>query len=115
MAESKPRKRTPAKKTGTAKKAAPAKRTTKKATPPPPPDHEVEETEEWQPEPKKSRRKKPFISAKGLRDSSLFLGGMAGVFYETVFTKADRPMLLLLFAAMMGLPAFLRTDESQRG
>lgn len=45
------------------------------------------------------------------RDGLLFAGGLIGVFHETVFTKADRPTLLLLFAAMMGLPAFLRTDE----
>ncbi len=41
----------------------------------------------------------------------LFGAGIAGVFYETVFSKVDRPILLALFAAMMGLPAFLRTDE----
>lgn len=41
----------------------------------------------------------------------LFLGGMAGVFHETVISSAERPTLLILFAAMMGLPAFLRADE----
>lgn len=45
------------------------------------------------------------------RDSVLFSAGLAGVFYCTVFDKADRPTLLLLFGAMMGLPAFLRTDD----
>lgn len=48
------------------------------------------------------------------RDLVLFVGGLAGVFHETVFSKADRPLLLGLFAAMMGLPAFLRTDESRK-
>jgi hypothetical protein len=48
------------------------------------------------------------------RDSVLFSAGLAGVFYETIFDKADRPTLLLLFGAMMGLPAFLRTDEQVR-
>lgn len=48
------------------------------------------------------------------RDSVLFASGLAGVFYETVFDKADRPTLLLLFGAMMGLPAFLRSDEQVR-
>lgn len=35
--------------------------------------------------------------------------------YETLFTNVDRPTLLLLFAAMMGLPAFLRSDEKGKG
>lgn len=45
------------------------------------------------------------------RDTVLFVAGLAGVFYETVFTKGDRPSLLFLFGAMIGLPAFLRSDE----
>lgn len=49
----------------------------------------------------------PFI-----RDSLLFLGGLAGVLHETVFTAAERPTLLILFAAMLGLPAFLRPAGS---
>lgn len=47
------------------------------------------------------------------RDSLLFGGGMIGVGYETVFTKGERPGLLFLFGAMMGLPAFLRMDEKR--
>jgi hypothetical protein len=46
-----------------------------------------------------------------LRDIVLFFGGLAGVFHETVIATAERPTLLILFAAMMGLPAFLRHDE----
>jgi hypothetical protein len=46
-----------------------------------------------------------------IRDILLFFGGLAGVAYETLGSQADRPTLLLLFAAMMGLPAFLRADE----
>lgn len=49
------------------------------------------------------------------RDSVLFAAGLIGVFYETVFDKADRPTLLLMFGAMMGLPAFLRTDDQDKG
>jgi hypothetical protein len=45
------------------------------------------------------------------RDIILFFGGLAGVFNETVLTSTERPTLLILFAAMMGLPAFLRTDD----
>ena len=46
-----------------------------------------------------------------LRDVVLFFGGLGGVIHETAFTKAERPTLLILFAAMMGLPAFLRPNE----
>lgn len=45
------------------------------------------------------------------RDIILFFGGLAGVFNETVLTSTERPTLLILFAAMMGLPAFLRNDD----
>lgn len=48
---------------------------------------------------------------KNVRDIVLFFSGLAGVFYETVLSVSERPTLLLMFAAMMGLPAFLRTDE----
>ena len=48
------------------------------------------------------------------RDLTLFVGGLAGVIHETVFTDLERPALLILFAAMMGLPAFLRSDERTR-
>jgi hypothetical protein len=40
---------------------------------------------------------------------------MAGVFHETVISTAERPTLLLLFAAMMGLPAFFRADGKRNG
>lgn len=48
------------------------------------------------------------------RDILLFLGGLVGVLHETVATNTERPALLVLFAAMMGLPAFFRADESRR-
>jgi hypothetical protein len=41
----------------------------------------------------------------------LFLVGLAGIANETLRENAERPTLLILFAAMVGLPAFLRTDE----
>jgi hypothetical protein len=37
-----------------------------------------------------------------------------GIAYETLRNGAERPTLLLLFAAMVGLPAFLRGDESHQ-
>lgn len=48
-----------------------------------------------------------------IRDIALFVGGLAGVFHETVLSAAERPTLLILFAAMMGLPAFLRDDKGK--
>lgn len=47
-----------------------------------------------------------------IRDIGLFLGGIGGVIHETLLSKSERPTLLILFAAMMGLPAFLRPQES---
>ena len=49
-----------------------------------------------------------------IRDVALFVAGLAGVIHETVFTSLERPALLVLYAAMMGLPAFLRADESRK-
>jgi len=46
-----------------------------------------------------------------VRDILLFFCGLAGVVHETLLTNAERPALLVLFAAMMGLPAFLRADK----
>jgi hypothetical protein len=48
---------------------------------------------------------------QAVRDSIIFGVGIAGIIYETVFQQVDRPTLLVLFAAMVGLPAFLRGDE----
>lgn len=129
-----PRKRAPAKKTAAKKapakktaakkttaKKAPAKRPVKKVVPPAPPPvqhrHHEEEVEEAKPSPFRRRRRKIgriTVSTTGMRDFALFFSGLGGVFYETVAVKTDRPTLLLLFAAMMGLPAFLRTDEHRK-
>lgn len=48
---------------------------------------------------------------KDARTWLLFLGGLAGVAYETLVTGGERPYLLVIFASMMGLPLFLRRDE----
>lgn len=45
----------------------------------------------------------------------MFFGGLLGVVYETVATQVDRPVLLALFGAMMGLPFFIRADERRNG
>jgi hypothetical protein len=47
------------------------------------------------------------------RDILLFFGGMVGVANEAFFQATTDPTLLILFGAMMGLPAFLRKDEDK--
>lgn len=46
-----------------------------------------------------------------LRDAILFVSGLMGVAHETLVSKVERPWLLALFGAMMGLPAFLNIDR----
>lgn len=48
-----------------------------------------------------------------VRDAVLFVVGLAGIIYVTLTNGGDRPTLLVLFGAMIGLPAFLRTDEAR--
>lgn len=45
------------------------------------------------------------------RDIVLFVGGLAGIAYETLVENVDRPALLAVFAGMLGLPWFIRRDE----
>lgn len=46
------------------------------------------------------------------RDAVLFVVGLLGITHETLITRAgERPTLLLLFGAMVGLPLFLRADD----
>jgi len=49
-----------------------------------------------------------------IRTTVLFCGGLAGATYFTLVDQTDRPTLLVLFAAMMGLPLFLRNDERRQ-
>lgn len=48
------------------------------------------------------------------RDGLLFVVGLAGIIHEMLFSTTQRSDLLVLFAAMVGLPAFLRTDEARK-
>lgn len=47
------------------------------------------------------------------RNTILLVVGLAGVAHETLVNNTDRPTLLLLFAAMIGLPAFINKDEKK--
>ena len=51
---------------------------------------------------------------KVLRSVALFTVGIGGVIYEIVVDHTERPTLLILLGAMVGLPAFLKTDEKRR-
>jgi len=46
------------------------------------------------------------------RDTLLFLIGLLGIVHETLLTSGpERPTLLLIFAAFMGLPLALGVDR----
>jgi hypothetical protein len=49
-----------------------------------------------------------------LRNATLFVVGLLGAIHETLFTDIERPSLLILFAAMMGLPAFLKSSNGEK-
>jgi hypothetical protein len=49
---------------------------------------------------------------KDFRDIVLFSAGLLGVVHQTLVGPVE-PTLIVLFAAMMGLPAFLRADEKK--
>jgi hypothetical protein len=44
----------------------------------------------------------------------LRIGGMVGLFWETIYEKVDRPELLIIFCAMMGLDTVLSHDAKRR-
>lgn len=50
-----------------------------------------------------------------IRDIALFVFGLAGIAHETLIARAERPSLLLLFAAMLGLPAFFPDPRGADG
>lgn len=45
------------------------------------------------------------------RDTIIFLLGIAIIIYEVVVEHGERPTVLILAGAMIGLPAFLHGDE----
>jgi hypothetical protein len=49
------------------------------------------------------------------RDVVIFGIGIIGIVHEIFWSSSDRPTILILFAAMIGLPAFLRIDERGKG
>jgi hypothetical protein len=61
-----------------------------------------------------SRRDYPRIW-RLVRDAVLFVAGLVGIIQQTVIAESPNPTLLLIFAAMVGLPGFLRRDEIANG
>jgi hypothetical protein len=56
----------------------------------------------------------PTATPRRLRSTVLFVVGIVGIIYEVVFDKLERPTVLILLAAMVGLPALLSVDERRR-
>lgn len=55
------------------------------------------------------RRSWPVLA---IRDAILFVSGLSGIAYETLWhVGPERPTLLAVFAAMVGLPVVLRGDS----
>lgn len=55
------------------------------------------------------------LTGRQWRDATLFLAGLLLTVNESVVHQGpERPTLLLLFAAMMGLPFILRADEQRK-
>lgn len=47
-----------------------------------------------------------------IRAVVLFAAGLLGVAWVTLIDQTDRPTLLILFGAMLGLPLFLKNDAN---
>ena len=58
--------------------------------------------------------RKPISDWPFLREIVLFIGGAAGVCYETLGKANPDPSLLVVFAGMMGLPIMLHKDEGKK-
>lgn len=48
------------------------------------------------------------------RDVVIFVVGLLGIAHETVIVETERPFLLALFAAMIGLTGFLRAEDERK-
>lgn len=46
------------------------------------------------------------------RDVVLFVLGAGGIVHETVFMRQERPVLIVLFAAMVGMTGVIRGAEA---
>lgn len=49
-----------------------------------------------------------------VREVVLLFGGLAGIFYEAVFQESSDPVLIALYAGMIGLAPFLHKDGQDK-
>ena len=62
------------------------------------------------------KKSQPRKWPKPTRDGVLFVGGLAGITYEYLLHEGEpRQAWLIFFGGMIGLPAFLRSDEARKG
>ena len=54
------------------------------------------------------------LTVKIFRDLAIFILGAYGFIHELAREGAERPQLLILTAAMMGLPLIIRGDEKRQ-
>lgn len=64
---------------------------------------------------KKKRKRNRKWHLRLSRDIVIFATGIVGILHEIFLSNSDRPYLLVLFGAMIGLPAFLHIDERGKG
>ena len=57
---------------------------------------------------------RPGPSFQDVRDAVLFFCGLALTIHEALEQTNDRPDLLILYAAMMGLPAYLMGERNKK-
>lgn len=48
------------------------------------------------------------------RDTIIFLAGLGVFLHQALIAGAEKPTIIIGALAMMGLPVFLRTDESHK-
>jgi hypothetical protein len=76
--------------------------------------HERRRTKEAQGNDLQENRSRCQMNFKPSRDLTLFIVGLGGIIHETVVAPSSDPQLLVLFGAMIGLPAFLARDEKKQ-
>ncbi len=76
--------------------------------PMPPTEPSLEPDKELLPESKSAKRRKRNVRIS--RDVVLFAVGVVGILHETFISHTERPSLLILFAALCGLPLYLRRN-----
>lgn len=53
------------------------------------------------------------VKWKFIRDTTMFLAGLAGFAHELIIQEQERSTLIFACLALMGVPFFLRRDEKE--